>query len=85
LTAARANPTFRDYKLPTLADMPETQAIIVESGHDEGPYGAKGVGESATAPVPAAVGNAVLDATGIQLKHLPIRAEKLYRALRERA
>jgi carbon-monoxide dehydrogenase large subunit len=79
------NPTFLDYKLPTLVDMPETQAIIVESGHDEGPYGAKGVGESATAPVPAAVGNAVFDAIGVQLKHLPIRAEKVYRALRERA
>jgi len=79
------NPTFLDYKLPTLVDMPETESVIVESGADEGPYGAKGIGESATAPVPAAVGNAVFDATGVQMKHLPIRAEKVYRALRERS
>jgi len=76
------NPTFLDYKLPTTADMPETAAIIVESGHADGPYGAKGVGESATPPVPAAVGNAVLDAVGVQIRDLPIRAEKVYRALR---
>lgn len=77
------NPTFLDYKLPTLADMPETEAIIVEAGHDEGPYGAKGIGESATAPVPAAVGNAVADATGVRITALPIRAEAVYRALRQ--
>lgn len=76
------NPTFLDYKLPTLADMPETEAIIVEAGHDDGPYGAKGIGESATGPVPAAVGNAVADATGVRFRALPIRAEAVYRALR---
>jgi len=76
------NPTFLDYKLPTTLDVPETDVIIVESGHDEGPYGAKGVGESSIAPVPAALGNAVFDAVGIQVKDLPIRAEKVYRALR---
>ena len=76
------NPTFLDYKLVTTADMPRTTPIVVESGHAEGPYGAKGIGESATGPVPAAVGNAVFDAIGVQMKDLPIRAEKVYRALR---
>lgn len=78
------NPTFLDYKLPTTLDAPPTDAIIVESGHDEGPYGAKGVGESALSPVPAALGNAVYDAVGVQVKDLPVRAEKVYRALRAR-
>ncbi len=58
------NPTFLDYKMPTTLDVPDTDVIIVESGHDEGPYGAKGIGESAIAPVPAALGNAVYDAVG---------------------
>jgi CO/xanthine dehydrogenase Mo-binding subunit len=78
------NPTFLDYKLPTTVDMPATEALIVESGHPEGPYGAKGIGEPAVAPVPAAVGNAVLDAAGVQVHDLPIRAEKVYRSLRAR-
>jgi len=76
------NPTFLDYKIPTTVDVPDTDVIIVESGHDEGPYGAKGIGESAIAPVPAALGNAVYDAVGVQVKDLPIRAEKIHRALR---
>jgi carbon-monoxide dehydrogenase large subunit len=76
------NPTFLDYKMPTTVDVPDTDVIIVESGHDEGPYGAKGIGESAIAPVPAALGNAVYDAVGVQVKDLPIRSEKIYRALR---
>jgi CO/xanthine dehydrogenase Mo-binding subunit len=80
--AARAESTFLDYKIPTTVDVPDTDVIIVESGHDEGPYGAKGIGESAIAPVPAALGNAVYDAVGVQVKDLPIRAEKIYRALR---
>lgn len=76
------NPTFLDYKLPTSLDLPPTDALIVESGHAEGPYGAKGIGESGIAPVPAAVGNAVYDAVGVQIRDLAIRAEKVYRALR---
>jgi carbon-monoxide dehydrogenase large subunit len=75
------NPTFLDYKVPTTLDVPDSDIVIVESGHAEGPYGAKGVGESAIAPVPAAVGNAVFDALGVQVKDLPIRSEKVYRAL----
>jgi carbon-monoxide dehydrogenase large subunit len=75
------NPTFLDYKLPTTLDVPASDVIVVESGHAEGPYGAKGIGESAIAPVPAAVGNAVFDAVGVQVKDLPIRAEKVHRLL----
>lgn len=78
------NPTFLDYKLPTLVDVPETEAIVVECAQDEGPYGARGIGESATGAVPAALGNAVLDATGVQMTSLPMRAEMVHRALRER-
>jgi CO/xanthine dehydrogenase Mo-binding subunit len=78
------NPTFLDYKIPTTVDVPVCEAIIVESGHDEGPYGAKGIGESSIAPVPAALGNAVYDAVGVQVVDLPIRAERIHRALRAR-
>lgn len=76
------NPTFLEYKVPTTLDVPDTETVIVESGHPEGPYGAKGIGESALASIPAAIGNAVYDAIGVQIKDLPIRAERVYRALR---
>jgi CO/xanthine dehydrogenase Mo-binding subunit len=59
--------------------------LIVETAHPDGPYGARGVGEPGTAAVPAAVGNAVYAAAGVQVRTLPIRSEKVYRALRKRA
>lgn len=76
------NPTFLDYKVPTTMDVPATEAIIVESGHEDGPWGAKGIGESGLGSIPAAIGNAVYDAIGVQIKDLPIRAERVYRAMR---
>ncbi len=76
------NPTFLDYKIPTSLDLPEIEEIIVETAHDLGPYGARGIGEPGTAAVPAAIGNALYDAIGIQLTSLPIRSEKVYRAVR---
>lgn len=76
------NPTFLDYKIPTTVDVPDTATVIVESGHPEGPWGAKGIGESALASIPAAIGNAVYDAIGVQVRDLPLRAERVYRVLR---
>jgi len=77
------NPTFLDYKVPTTVDLPEMENLVVETAHEDGPYGARGVGEPGVAPVPAAIGNAILDATGVQMTRLPLRAERVLRALRE--
>ena len=77
------NPTFLDYKVPTTVDVPEMENLVVETAHEDGPYGARGVGEPGVAPVPAAIGNAILDATGVQMKALPLKAERVLRALRE--
>ncbi len=77
------NPTFLDYKVPTLVDVPDLENIVVETSHSDGPYGARGVGEPGVAPVPPAIGNALFNATGIQVKDLPLKAERVYRALRE--
>ena len=48
------------------------------------PGGQKGAGESGTGPVPAAVGNAVFDATGVRFTALPITPQKMLLALREK-
>lgn len=76
------NPTFLDYKIPSSADMPDMISRIVEVPHPEGPYGAKGIGESSIATTAAAVGNALYAATGVQIHDLPIRAERVFRAMR---
>jgi CO/xanthine dehydrogenase Mo-binding subunit len=73
----RTNINWTDYKLPTLADMPEIQAIIVEHPTNLGPYGSKGLGESPVLHPPAAVANAVGAATGKRFRSLPITPEKV--------
>ncbi|HWO41667.1 MAG TPA: molybdopterin cofactor-binding domain-containing protein [Candidatus Eisenbacteria bacterium] len=79
------NPNLIDYVLPSLGDMPPTiDPICVEVPHANGPFGAKGIGESALIPVAPAIANAVYDAVGVRIKDLPIKPEKIYLAL-ERA
>jgi len=77
------NPTFLDYKLPTAMDIPEIIPIIVEAHCNEGPWGAKGLGEMTTVPIAPAIANAVYDAVGVRIKDLPITAEKLLKAIKE--
>ena len=78
------NPNFVDYVLPSLGDMPETiDPISVEVPDPNGPFGAKGIGESALIPVAPAIANAVFDAVGVRIKDLPIKAEKIFLALEE--
>jgi CO/xanthine dehydrogenase Mo-binding subunit len=78
------NPNFHDYKMPTAMDAPEVLPSLVEAYHKEGPYGAKGMGEVVTNSAMAAIGNAVEDAVGIRLTDLPLTAERVYAALKER-
>lgn len=75
------NPTLVDYKLPTSMDIPEIVTAFVESYHDEGPFGAKGLAEPALAPTSAAVANAVFNAIGARITSLPITPEKILQAL----
>jgi len=78
------NPNFVDYKLPTSMDMPEMIPIMVETIHNRGPYGAKGLGEPALAPTAPAIANAIYDAVGVRIKELPITPDKILRALKEK-
>ncbi|GAB6173998.1 xanthine dehydrogenase family protein molybdopterin-binding subunit [Paradesulfitobacterium aromaticivorans] len=78
------NPSFLSYKLPTAVDMPEVEPIIIEQEHQDGPYGAKGVGETTNVPLPPALANAIYDAVGIRIKSLPITPDKILAALQEK-
>jgi CO/xanthine dehydrogenase Mo-binding subunit len=76
------NPSFADYKIPGMRDMPlRMENEAVESIEQSGPFGAKGVGESATFGVSPAIANALHDAVGVRLTELPLTAEAVYRAL----
>jgi CO/xanthine dehydrogenase Mo-binding subunit len=79
------NPHLLDYKIPTTLDAPEIVTILLESGQGLGPFGAKGIGEPAMTPTPAAVMNAVSRAAGAPLTQFPITAERVLRALEGRA
>jgi xanthine dehydrogenase molybdenum-binding subunit len=73
--------SFMDYALLKAADMPEIVVRLIETGDSEGPFGAKGLGESGVIPVSAAVANAVKDAIGVRFRELPITAPVVYAAL----
>lgn len=75
------NSNWTDYKLPTIADVPEVEAIIVQHPVEGGPWGAKGLGESPVIHPPAALANAVARAAGVRVTSLPITAEKIVEGL----
>jgi CO/xanthine dehydrogenase Mo-binding subunit len=77
------NPGLALYKVPTALDVPpEIEVCLVQQPHPDGPYGAKGVGETGTFAVSAAVANALADATAARLRSLPLTAEKVLAELR---
>jgi xanthine dehydrogenase molybdenum-binding subunit len=76
--------SFMDYALLRAGDMPAIAVRFVESVDAEGPFGAKGLGESGVIAVSAAVANAMHDATGIRFSELPITPAQVRRALEAR-
>lgn len=78
------NPSLLDYRVPTALDMPHIEAVIVETGDPEGPFGAKGVGEMGGTPTAAAIANAVYDAVGVRLNQLPMTGERVLAAIEEK-
>jgi 4-hydroxybenzoyl-CoA reductase subunit alpha len=71
------NANLAEYKIPTAMDMPNLDAIIIESDEPNGPYGAKEVGEGAIMPVIPSVLNAIYDATGVRIDELPVTPERI--------
>ncbi|TMJ85765.1 MAG: xanthine dehydrogenase family protein molybdopterin-binding subunit [Alphaproteobacteria bacterium] len=80
------NASLADYKIPAMLDVPQLmQNEAVDSHLSSGPFGAKGVGETATFCVSPAIGNAIEDACGVRLTSLPLTPEAVFRALRAQA
>ena len=78
------NGTFLDYLLPSMLDHPgEFESVLVKTPHPDGPFGAKGMGETALPPIAPAIGNAVANAlNGIRIRDLPIKPDKIVAALK---
>jgi CO/xanthine dehydrogenase Mo-binding subunit len=79
------NPSLLDYRKLTAADLPNIETIIVEVPAPAGPFGARGVGEPPIVPAPAALANAVHDATGVRLTELPLSPERIALAIAARS
>ncbi|MEU4587330.1 molybdopterin-dependent oxidoreductase [Kitasatospora aureofaciens] len=77
------NPNLRDYRIPTYADVPRTDVLLVESTDSLGPLRSKGMAECCINPVAPALANAVHDATGVRFRALPLTPERIYRRLND--
>jgi xanthine dehydrogenase YagR molybdenum-binding subunit len=78
------NTSLDTYKLPTFADVPEIISELVDEPDSHlTNLGSKGLGEPPIVPTAAAIANAIRDATGADVRQLPISREEMLRALRE--
>jgi len=73
---------FRQYHLPTYADVPRTEVHFADTGDAIGPHGAKSMSESPFNPVAPAMANALRDATGVRFTDLPFTADRVWSGLR---
>jgi putative selenate reductase molybdopterin-binding subunit len=78
---AMVNPNLRNYRIPTFADVPRTEVILVETNDSVGPMGSKGMAECCINPVAPALANALQDATGVRYRELPLTPERIYARL----
>ena len=76
--------SFVNYLIPTSKDIPEVIPIIVEEEEPTGPFGAKGVGEPALIPSAPAILNAIADAIGQRIYHLPANLERVLETVQKR-
>ncbi|HEY7218385.1 MAG TPA: molybdopterin cofactor-binding domain-containing protein, partial [Candidatus Binatia bacterium] len=70
-----------EFKMPTVADVPELRTVLMEDATGPTPFQGKAIAEIPNVPTAAAVANAIADAVGVRLFDLPLTSEKIYRAL----
>jgi CO/xanthine dehydrogenase Mo-binding subunit len=71
------NPSFTDYLIPTVVDMPPVRCLVMETPHPDSPYGVNGVGELSTLASTPAIVNALRAATGLPLSRVPVRPDDI--------
>jgi CO/xanthine dehydrogenase Mo-binding subunit len=75
------NAGFLDYRIPVASDVPMIEPLLVEVPNPNHPFGVKGVGEVSICPPMPAIANAIANATGRRMCHLPIAPPRLKAAL----
>ena len=73
---------LHDYLIPTIGDVPPIETIILETGDEHGPYGAKGLGEHCLIPTAPAILNAIKHACGARISQLPATPDKVLAAIK---
>ncbi|GAB3087486.1 molybdopterin-dependent oxidoreductase [Isoptericola nanjingensis] len=76
---------FRQYHLPTFADVPRSEVYFAETSDSTGPMGAKSMSESPFNPVAPALANALRAATGVRFTELPLSRDKVYLGMKAAA
>ena len=71
------NPNLFDYRIPTAADVPDIEVVLIPSEEPTGPYGAKSIAEvGINGPAPA-IANAIYDAVGVRLYRIPFTPDRV--------
>lgn len=73
--------TFRDYRVPQMADIPATEVLFADTVDGLGPRGAKSMSEAPYNPVAPALANAIRDAVGVRPRELPMSRDRVWRLL----
>ncbi|MFT4726124.1 MAG: CO/xanthine dehydrogenase Mo-binding subunit [Granulosicoccus sp.] len=77
------NPGFLDYRIPVCSDLPMIDTQILEIPNPNHPYGVRGVGETSIVPPLAAIANAVSNASGVRMTHVPMSPPRILQALED--
>jgi selenium-dependent xanthine dehydrogenase len=72
------------YRTPSITFTPEITAFFVEHPTEDGPYGAKGVGEIVLIPTVPAITNAIYNAIGVRIDRIPVDQEQVLKLMREK-
>jgi CO/xanthine dehydrogenase Mo-binding subunit len=80
-TGIPLNFNWIDYTIPTMADMPDIDPVLLEVWRGVGEYGACGIGEGTVTCTPRAVLNAIYNAIGFRVNDIPVKPEKILKAL----
>ena len=75
------NPGFLDYRIPVCSDLPMIDTQILEIPNPNHPYGIRGVGETSIVPPLAAIANAVSNAVGVRMTHIPMSPPRILASL----